>query len=119
MNQPPITRLIELIAPRLPIYKVVGKDVTYFTGSDLRLTGVKDFHGAPLEDDKAYSIVMPRIYYHNHEHKMRLAWLANGLTGVYDYLAPFLSEASLNKLRNQFMHVSENKITRGTAVLNN
>lgn len=119
MYQPPITRLIELLTPRLPLYKVVGEDVTYFTGSELLLTGVKDFKGEPLERDKAYGISMPRIQLYNHAHKMRLAWLAHGLTGVYDYLAPFLSEASLNKLRNQFMHVSENKITRGTAVLNN
>ena len=109
MNHPPITRLIELLTPRLPLYKVVGNDVTYFTGSELMLTGIKEFHGEPLERDKAYSINMPRIYYHNHEHKMRQAWLASGLTGVFDYLAPFLSEASLMTLRNQFMHVSFRK----------
>lgn len=109
MNQPPITRLIELITPRLPLYKVVGQDITYFTGSELMLTGVKDFKGEPLERDKAYSITMPRIHLYNHEHKMRIAWLAGGLQGVYEYLTPFLSEASINTLRNQFMHVSSRR----------
>lgn len=109
---PPITRLIELIKDKLPLYKVVGRDPSFFSGSELLLTGVKTFKGKKIVKDHTYTISMPRIYYHNHEHKMRIAWLAGGLQGVYDYLAPFLSEDSLIKLKYRMMHVSERKEAR-------
>lgn len=109
MNQPPITRLIELITPKLPLYKVVGRDDTFFSGRELLLTGVKDFKGKPIMKDHTYTIDMPRIYFYNHERNLRIAWLAKGLQGAYDYLEPFMSPESLLKLKNRLMHVSSHQ----------
>lgn len=115
-----IDRFVREIAAKLPEEREqVGKEKTYIMGRELKLTGVKEFRGEPIEDDVAYELevpifkgkfepdhtgaLRPAIRTTDHEQELRRAYLAKGLPGIYAYLKPYLSEESLQRLKQTFM----------------
>lgn len=106
MNKTPLDIIIENLVPRLPAFKQVGMDPCLFTGHELLLAGVREFEGQPIDPYSTYNMPMPRIKYHRHERMIRREWRYRGMQGVYEYLAPFLTPESLDKLKKRIMHVA-------------
>lgn len=127
-----IDKFVKAIAARLP-EKVehIRNDKTFILGSELKLTGVKEFNGEPIQDDLAYEIEVPvyagkfeteyqkrddgtaypihtpTIKRADHEQELRRAYLAKGLPGIYSYLKPYLSEESLQRVKDTFMKAAK------------
>lgn len=119
-----LDRFVKEIAVRLPEQREhVRNDKTLILGADLKLTGVKEFRGKPIEDNVAYElevpvykgkfesagdgVMYPTIKRADHEQELRRAYLAKGLPGIYSYLAPYLSKESLQQVKDTFMKVSK------------
>ena len=101
-----IEKFIDLIAQRLPDFTRIGTDTFFFSGKELKLTGVKEFKGKALVDSDTYGVDFPRLKKMNHRKKMRDAWLANGMQGVYDYIEPYIGYEQLEKVKSHFMKVA-------------
>lgn len=102
--------LIKLFADNLPEKELVRNDITYFPGAELKLTGIKNWKGKPLQDDLTYPIEVPVVKYFHHEKNMRLAWLKSGLQGIYTYLEPFIGPDHLKNLKHSFMQARKNNM---------
>lgn len=90
----------------LPDYKSVRSELVYFTGRELRLTGVKDYKGEPLQNDAAYGIEIPVLQPMNHKKNLRAAWLKGGLQGIYNYLEPYLGQDQLKRVKDFMMRAN-------------
>ncbi len=127
-----IHQFIDLITEKLPEYEYIRTDTTCMSGRELKLTGVKNFHGQPIDDHETYSIDLPvmkgmmveqdvegmKIETHipkpiDHRQRMRKEWLAHGLQGIYKYLEQYLDAGQMSMVKNTFM-----KVQHGEAVLN-
>jgi hypothetical protein len=114
-----IDKFINEIAPRLPFNpKIIRYDKTAFTGAELKLTGVTEYKGEPIQDDKAYVLDVPVyearmegdqpvIKSPDHREELRKVFITKGLIGVYGYLRPYLSEASLKQVQDHFMKINK------------
>lgn len=103
-----IDNFIDLLAKKLPEHDLVRMDPTFISGKELRLTGYKDVNGQPIEDDKTYELPVPVLKKVDHRHKMRIAHLAEGMQGLYNYLGSYLKPEDLTKIRHTFMHLNGN-----------
>ena len=101
-----ITKALKTIATKLPDRKIIRYDQTWISGKDLLLTGVKEYKGEKIDPKRSYMMQVPVYRMINQEHKLRLAWLANGLQGVYNYLEPWIGEERLKQVKQNFMRVS-------------
>src|SRR5687768_10957140 len=98
-----IDKFVKKIAARLPERtELVRNDKTLIAGSELKLTGVKEFKGKPIQDDLVYElevpvmkgkfephlrvkadgtvseVLIPTIKRADHEQELRRAYLAKG-----------------------------------------
>lgn len=122
-----IDHFINLIADKLPEYEFLRMEETFMTGRELKLTGVKNYKGKPIQDDATYSIELPvmkgmvemleyqgmKVENHipkpiDHKQLLRKEWLAHGLPGIYKYLGKYLTPEALIQVKNTFMKVSTN-----------
>lgn len=118
-----IDQFVKEVASRLPEQvELVRNDKTWILGSELKLTGVTEFRGKPIQDDLAYELevpvyqgkfemhgdqMTPTIRRADHEQELRRAYLAYGLPGIYSYLTPYLSKQSLQRVKDTFMRVTK------------
>lgn len=98
-----VREFISVIAKKLPVFQHVGNDYTYISGAELKLTGIKEFAGKPLVDDHSYQLEVPVYKRLKHEAKIKREFLVKGFSGLYAYLAPYLSEAQMNEVMHHFM----------------
>lgn len=104
MMQQAIEDYIAVLAAKLPEFKHRRTDVTYITGAEMKLTAQKfDRQGKPFVDEQVYELEVPVLEKLNHDHKLRVAWLAYGLQGIYDYIDEYLTEEQLRQVKNYFM----------------
>ena len=103
-----IDNFIDMLAKKLPEYDLVRMEKTYISGKELRLTGYKDVDGQPIDDEKTYALPVPVRKKVDHRHKLRLAHLAEGMQGVYNYLGAYLKPEDLTKIRHTFMRINGN-----------
>lgn len=86
-----IDEFIKIVAPKLKL--PTKKVYDHIVGSELRLTGVKDVKGKPIEDSKTYKMLEHiEIVDWDHERKLKLAWLRGGKLAVKTYLKKWLTE---------------------------
>jgi hypothetical protein len=99
-----IEHIIKTFADKLPEFENVGQEKVYYSGKELKLTGVTSFKGKPLKEDRAYGIKVPILKPIDHHTNLRLAWLKGGLQGLYNYLYPHISEEQMKMVQYYFMH---------------
>jgi len=110
-----IDTIIDALAEKLPIMlDHVRDDRTFILGRELLLGGFKKFHGETIDPLATYQMdvpvvkgeivdgtVSPKII--DHKRLLKLAWLRNGLPGLYSYLAPYLTAEQLTTIKDYFM----------------
>lgn len=104
-----INKHIRELAVELPYFEFIRMDHSWMLGAYLKLTGVKDFKGEPIEDLELYQIEVPvlkKLTTEHHEQSMRTAYLIKGLPGLYEYLSRYLTTAQLQMIKNYFMRAS-------------
>jgi hypothetical protein len=127
-TQNAITRFIDQVAEVLPAEpeKLIRMEVAPMRGSDLKLTGIRDFKGKPIQDLEIYQIDVP-VYegtwiqghvdpvnigqyavpkYVDHRRELRLSYLKHGLQGIYSYLGKYMAEKEVDKVRKTFMRIN-------------
>lgn len=107
--------VIQDFAKVLPEHEMVRTEISYIKGSELKLTGVKNFKGEPLQDDFLYQLDVPVLAATrledgkpvlkiiDHKHRLRVAWLKYGLQGMYNYLEPYIGAKQLAMVKQKFM----------------
>lgn len=119
-----ITKFIDQISTRLPYeVEILGVEKSPMFGFELKLTGVKDVDGKPIEDGKLYTIDVPVYrgrefknsltdeYWHevgftDHRKQLRDVYLSKGLLGVYSYLRKYMAPSEVEKVQKYFMQIN-------------
>lgn len=118
-------KLLDSLADKLPVLDITKQvKESYITGHELILCGHKMWNGKFIQPDKMYTILVPiaqgklidknapasneNVEYKRIDHKSKLKthWRMNGLTGIYHYLRPYLTDAQMQWVKNHFMSPS-------------
>jgi hypothetical protein len=119
-----LNKFIEKVSKVLPDeVELLQVDKAPMFGFELKLTGVKSFKGEPIKDGVVYEIEVPvykgimvehhvdgdtvhtpAVRYTDHKHLLRIAYMKNGLYGIYNYLGKYMAPDQVDKVKKYFMH---------------
>ena len=104
--KPSVSKIIDQLVAKLPRTEVVSYDQAYISGAELLLTPMKDVNGKPIKKDENYAIDVPVLRVIGHRGRLRNAWLAHGIQGMYNYLLPYYGHDKANAFKQRFMRAS-------------